>query len=91
MYVEIDPHTSCMGMCPLMIGKTSSVELKGSGTTVRGEPAINLVADEPVEFEKQPVEVHQDFRRITYRSFQMDLWNIPQMDENQQRKMYVNM
>ena len=26
-----------------------------------------LVTDEPVEFEKQPVEVHQDCRKITHR------------------------
>ena len=27
-----------------------------------------LVADEPVEFEKEPVEVHQGFRRIADRA-----------------------
>jgi hypothetical protein len=38
-----------------------------------------LVTDEAVEFEKEPVEVHQDFRRITDH-FRGILWNIPQIN-----------
>ena len=33
---------------------------------IRGEPAVTVVTDEPAEFEKSPVEVHQDYyRQIT--------------------------
>lgn len=44
--------------------------------------------DEPVEFEKYPVEV-QDFRKITHRSFQRNLWNIPQITREKSKD--VNM
>ena len=45
---------------------------------MNGEDRL-LVLDEPVEFEKQPVEV-QDFKTPTHR-FGRNEWNEPQISE----------
>ena len=52
-----------------------------------GRTGTYLVTDEPIEFEKQPVEV-QNCRKITDH-FEKNLWNIPQFNEGKPKDVNI--
>ena len=57
-----------IGLCVVAWpGPVTSNEGKGIGYSgAMSGKNRRLVADEPVEFEKQPVEVHRDLRKFTH-------------------------